>query len=53
MLRLELEDGKILELTENHPVYTINRGWVRAGELNENDDVGIINNNEISEDISK
>lgn len=53
MLRLELEDGKILELTENHPVYTTNRGWVRAGDLDENDDIEIINNNEISEDISK
>lgn len=50
MLRLELEDGKILELTENHPVYTKNRGWVRAGELKEDDDIEIINNNEVSED---
>lgn len=53
MLRLELEDGKILELTENHPVFTTNRGWVRAGELNENDDIEIINNVETSEDGSK
>lgn len=53
MLRLELEDGKILELTENHPVYTKNRGWVRAGELNEEDDIEVINNNEVSEDTLK
>lgn len=53
MLHLELEDGKILELTENHPVFTTNRGWVRAGELNENDDIEIINNIETSEDGSK
>lgn len=52
MLRLELEDGKVLELTENHPVYTKNRGWVRAGELKEDDDIEIINNNEVSEDTS-
>lgn len=52
MLRLELEDGKILELTDNHPVYTTNRGWVRAGELKEDDDIEIINNNEVSEDTS-
>lgn len=50
MLRLELEDGKILELTENHPVFTKNRGWVRAGELKEDDDIEIINNNKVSED---
>lgn len=53
MLRLELENGKVLELTENHPVFTTNRGWVRAGELNENDDIEIINNIETSEDGSK
>ena len=53
MLRLELEDGKILELTENHPVFTTNRGWVRAGNLKINDDIKIINNNEVSEDTLK
>jgi len=53
MLRIELEDGKLLELTDNHPVYTTNRGWVRAGDLTENDDIEIINNNEVSEDTLK
>lgn len=39
MLKIELENGRILELTENHPVLTTNRGWVKAGELTENDDL--------------
>ena len=39
MYRLELENGRILELTGNHPVYTTNRGWVRAEKLTENDDL--------------
>lgn len=39
MLEIELENGKKLRITENHPVLTNNIGWVRAGELNENDDI--------------
>ena len=42
MLKLELEDGKILEVTSNHPIYTTNRGWVRAGELTLDDDIEIL-----------
>ncbi len=38
-LRIELEDGKILEVTPNHKIYTSNRGYVRADELTENDDI--------------
>lgn len=53
MLEIELVDGKKIKLTANHPVFTTNRGWVRAGDLNENDDLKIINNiNETSEDVS-
>ena len=39
MFRIELENGRTLELTGNHPVYTTNRGWVRAEELTEDDDL--------------
>ena len=33
---LELEDGKILKITGEHPVFT-ERGWVRVDELKEDD----------------
>ena len=39
MYRIELENGRTLELTGNHPVYTTNRGWVRAEELTEDDNL--------------
>lgn len=39
MYRIELENGRTLELTGNHPVYTTNRGWVRVEELTEEDDL--------------
>lgn len=32
------EEGSLL-LTEDHEVHTSNRGWVKAGELTENDDI--------------
>ncbi len=38
-LQIELEDGTILDVTPNHKIFTSNRGYVRADELNENDDV--------------
>ena len=38
-VELELEDGNTIKLTEDHEVHTTNRGWVKAGELTENDDV--------------
>ena len=34
--------GKSLTLTANHPVWTLNRGWVNAGELQETDELDII-----------
>ena len=35
---MEIElDGKKLELTPNHKIYTKNRGYVEAFDLNEND----------------
>ena len=38
MLKLTMEDGTILKITGNHKVLT-NRGWVRADEINKNDDI--------------
>lgn len=34
-----LENGSKILLTEDHKVYTTNRGWVAAGELTEEDDI--------------
>lgn len=39
MLEIELENGKSVQITENHPVLTENRGWVRAGDLTEEDSI--------------
>uniref|UniRef100_A0A6M3JXP2 Putative ribonucleoside diphosphate reductase n=1 Tax=viral metagenome TaxID=1070528 RepID=A0A6M3JXP2_9ZZZZ len=36
-ISIEMEDGEILNLTPDHPVYTENRGYVMASDLNEND----------------
>ncbi len=38
MLELETENGSILLMTDDHPVYT-NRGWVEAKDLNEDDEL--------------
>ncbi len=38
-VEIELENGSTLKLTEDHEVYTVNRGWVKAIELSENDDI--------------
>jgi len=34
LLELEMEDGTILELTPEHPVYVDSQGWVKAEDLN-------------------
>ena len=34
-----LENDKTIVLTEDHEVYTTNRGWVQAKDLNETDDI--------------
>ncbi len=36
---VELEDGTVLKVTEDHEFHTKNRGWVEAKDLNENDDI--------------
>lgn len=38
-LELEFEDGYVVKCTDDHEFYTINRGWVKAKELTEDDDV--------------
>ena len=38
-VELQLEDGSSIRLTEDHEVHTTNRGWVKAVELNEGDDI--------------
>jgi hypothetical protein len=38
-VELEFEDGATIKLTEDHEVHTTNRGWVKAGDLTEDDDV--------------
>jgi len=40
---VELEDGRIIECTYDHPILTSNRGYVKACELTEEDDVILIN----------
>ena len=37
VISIEMEDGEILELTPDHKVYTENRGYVIASDLNEDD----------------
>lgn len=34
-----LENGHTMKLTEDHEVHTKNRGWIKAGELIEDDDI--------------
>ncbi|HAT62433.1 MAG TPA: hypothetical protein DCS83_07835 [Prevotella sp.] len=41
LIRIETEDGKVLECTEDHQIFTKNRGWVKAGELVETDELVI------------
>lgn len=54
MIKITLENDETIEITENHPVLTENRGWVIAGELAETDeivDITFINN--IKDDLSE
>ena len=37
-VEVTLEDGSVLKMTEDHEVYTTNRGWVEAKDLTEEDD---------------
>jgi ribonucleoside-diphosphate reductase alpha chain len=42
ILRLEFSDGRVLRLTPNHRLWTANRGWVRADELTETDQIRLL-----------
>lgn len=44
VIELKFANGKILKCTPDHQIYTVNRGWVEAQDLNENDDI-VINSN--------
>ena len=39
LIEIQLEDGSILELTPEHEVFTTNRGWITAKEIEESDDL--------------
>lgn len=42
MYQLTFDNGTVIEITGNHKCFTANRGWVRADELTEEDDVQTI-----------
>ncbi len=37
LIRIETERGKVIECTENHLIFTSNKGWVAANELKDSD----------------
>lgn len=39
LVRLEFEDGKVIECTKDHEILTTNRGWVHAQDIDDDDDV--------------
>lgn len=38
-VEIELENGDVLKMTEDHEVFTTNRGWVEAKDLTDSDDI--------------
>ncbi|HLF59932.1 MAG TPA: LAGLIDADG family homing endonuclease [Acidimicrobiia bacterium] len=42
ILRIEFSDGRVLRCTPNHRLWTSNRGWVRADELTETDQIRLL-----------
>ena len=38
-VEVTLENGSCIMLTEDHEIYTTNRGWIAAGELSSDDDI--------------
>lgn len=41
VVKIELDDGKIVRCTPDHKIYTTNRGWVEAAKLTQEDDLVI------------
>lgn len=39
LLEIELENGIVLSITPNHKIYTLNRGYIKASEIMEGDDI--------------
>jgi len=39
LVQIETEDGSFLEVTPDHPIWTINRGWVEAKDLTVKDEL--------------
>jgi len=39
LIVIEAEDGSEIKLTPNHEVYTLNRGWIKAENIEENDHI--------------
>lgn len=39
ILEFSLENGKVIQLTEEHPVFIKSKGWIKAKDVKENDDV--------------
>lgn len=46
LMEIEMEDGTILQLTPNHEVYVIGKGWILAEYLEENDELINLKNDE-------
>ena len=43
IIEILTETGVTLKITPNHEVNTINRGWVKAGDLTEDDELSYLN----------
>jgi 5-methylcytosine-specific restriction endonuclease McrA len=50
---LELEDGRTLKLTEDHPVLTKNRGWIKMEDIQLTDDIMVEEDLQRSEQVAK
>lgn len=50
-LQIEFENDSTIKMTEDHELYTINRGWIQAKDLTIGDDIFQVDRN--SEEISE
>ncbi len=42
IIELEFNDGRVIKCTQDHEIYTLNRGWVKAVELTSEDEISEI-----------